>query len=115
MEMILSGRLHKGKEALDLGLVHQVAPNDQLSEAVKKTLDTVFRNPQYALSLAKRAVYASQDGTLEAGLREESHAFSQCFSNDFFSNLMVKQLREGTLTTTSDLPEWCHKKGGEGA
>ena len=67
------------------------------------------------LTLAKRAVYASQGGTFEAGQREESNAFSQCFSHDFFPNLMVKQLKEGTLTTTAEFPEWLHKKGGQGA
>jgi enoyl-CoA hydratase/carnithine racemase len=115
MDMILSGRLCKGREALDFGLVSRVAPKDQLSKEVEKLLAHLFRNPQYALSLAKRAVYASRGRTFERGLREESNAFSQCFSHDFFPDLMVKQLREGVLTTTAELPEWFHRKGRQGA
>jgi len=105
LEMILSGKLYKGKEAFEIGLVHSVAPPDQLLGAAERILEPVFRNPQHALSQAKKAVRSSARMTLAGGLRVESEAFSRCFGNDYFLRLMRRQLREGTLKTTAKLPK----------
>jgi enoyl-CoA hydratase len=106
MEMILSGKLYKGKEALEAGLVHSVVPPDQLLKEAERILEPVFRNPQHALSQAKKAVRASQNTTLTKGLQVESAVFSRCFSQGYFLDLMRKQLKEGTLKTTVKLPNW---------
>jgi enoyl-CoA hydratase/carnithine racemase len=106
MEMILSGKLYKGKEAFEAGLVHSVVSPDQLLKEAERILDPVFRNPQHALSQAKKAVRASQNTTLAKGLQVESAVFSRCFSHDYFLALMRKQLKEGTLKTTVKLPKW---------
>lgn len=105
MEMILSGKLYRGKEAFAIGLVHSAVPPDQLSAAAERILDPVFRNPQHALSQAKRAVRASARTTLAGGLRAESEAFGRCFATDYFPRLMRRQLREGVLKTTAKLPK----------
>jgi enoyl-CoA hydratase len=105
MEMILTGKLYNGTEACEMGLVHSVVPPDQLLKEVERILEPIFRNPQHALSQAKRAVRSSSRKTLADGLRVESEAFSRCFSNDYFLRLMRQQLREGTLKTTVRLPE----------
>ncbi len=105
MEMILSGKLYKGKEAFEIGLVHSVVPPDQLREAAERILEPVLRNPQHALSQAKRAVRASARMMQPGGLRVESQAFSRCFTNDYFLRLMRRQLREGTLKTTAKIPK----------
>jgi len=113
MEMILSGKLYKGKEAWEMGLVHSVVPPDQLLKEAERILGPVFRNPQYALSLAKRAVRASSQNNLAHGLRVESEAFSRCFTHDYFLRLMRQQLQEGTLKTTVRLPKqmFAERKG----
>ena len=103
MEMILSGRLYKGGEAAELGLVHLVVEAGRLEAGVEKLLLPILRQPQYALSLAKRAVLASTAGSLEEGLKAESHEFSRCFEHDFFPDLMRRQLAEGVLKTTADV------------
>jgi len=113
MEMILSGKLYAGKEACELGLVHRVVPPDELGDEAQKILEPIFRNPQYALSQAKRAVRSSQNGGLAEGLQAESDAFSQCFKQDFFAQLMQRQLREGTLKTTAQLPGRIQVQGKE--
>lgn len=110
MDMILSGRLHEGKEALDMGLVNYVAPRDELSKEVERILEYMFRNPQYTLTQAKKAIYASQGRVFAEGLRGEREAFSQCFTHDYFVNLMVKQLKEGVLTTTAKLSDWIYEE-----
>jgi enoyl-CoA hydratase/carnithine racemase len=110
MEMILSGRLYKGREACNLGLVHSVVYPDQLLKEAEKVLEPIFRNPQHALSQAKKAVRASLRNALAGGLRVESEAFSQCFLHDYFIQLMRQQLKEGTLKTTAQLPGWVFKE-----
>ncbi len=104
MEMILSGRLYKGKEAFQAGLVHSVVPSDQLLSEAERILEPILRNPQHAVSQAKRAVRAFSPGLAE-GLKAERKAFSRCFTHDYFLRLMRKQLREGTLKTTVQIPK----------
>ena len=106
MEMILSGKLYKGKEAFESGLVHSVVSPDQLLQEAERILEPVLRNPQHALSQAKRAVRASQNHSLARGLQVESEAFGRCFAHDTFLDLMRRQLKAGTLKTTVKLPEW---------
>ena len=113
MEMILTGKLYKGREAYEIGLVHSVAPSDQLLKEAGSLLEPIFRNPQHALIQAKRAVRASLQGPLAGGLRTERDAFSRCFSHDYFVELMCKQLKEGTLKTTVKLPAWVLEERGK--
>ena len=105
MEMILSGKLYKGTEAAQMGLIHLAVEPEALAAGVEELLKPVLRQPQYALSLAKRAVLASRSGSMEQGYREESEQFSHCFEHRFFPDLMVQQLREGSLETTADSSE----------
>ena len=91
MEMILSGHLYSGAEARDLGLIHRVTEPWDLVKETTAMLENIFRQPQYALSLAKLAVKASQCFDLPRGLAMESAEFSHCFESDFFKNLMREQ------------------------
>ncbi len=100
MEMILTGRLYPGPEALSIGLIHRVTEPENLVKETTEMLESIFRQPQYALSLAKLAVKGSQSFDLPLGLAMESAEFSRCFETDFFKNLMREQLEQGTLQTT---------------
>jgi enoyl-CoA hydratase/carnithine racemase len=113
MEMILSGKLYPGKEARDLGLIHNVVSHEKLFSKVTEILQTLLRNPRHALSQAKRAVRATQNQSLAEGLKVESDAFSQCFMQDYFVKLMRRQLKEGTLKTTAKLPDGIYQEGKE--
>jgi enoyl-CoA hydratase/carnithine racemase len=113
LQMILSGKLYSGQEAFELGLVHQVVPADSLASATAEMLASILRNPQHALSQAKRAVRAAQSGLFSAGLQAECEAFSQCFKHDYFKKLMCRQLVEGTLKTTLPLPGWIGREEKE--
>ncbi len=103
LEIILSGRLYKAAEAAELGLIHLAVGKDELESGVTKLLTPILRQPQYALSLAKSAVYAFQSGSLDNGLQVESDCFSQCFEQTYFVDLMNQQIDEGVLTTTEDI------------
>jgi enoyl-CoA hydratase len=105
MEMILSGRLCKGQEARDIGLVHQVVPREALLEEAGKLLEPVLRQPSYAVSCAKRAVHGCGKGPLAEGLEVEREQFGLCFEHDFFVDLMRQQLKDGMLKTTADVSQ----------
>lgn len=102
MEMILSGMLYPGEKATKMGLVHRVVDDETMEQGVEELLEPIFRNPQYALSLAKLAVKASQSGSMADGLVAEASLFSRCHDQSFFRDLMVEQLRSGALSTTAD-------------
>ena len=61
LEMIFSGKLYSGAQAAEMGLVHKAVEPDDLAAGVREMLEPVFRQPQYALSLAKRAAYRVAD------------------------------------------------------
>jgi enoyl-CoA hydratase len=113
MEMILTGKLYPAKEAHDLGLVHYVVSHEKRFSEVSEILQTILRNPQHALSQAKKAVRAAQNQPFREGLKVESDAFGQCFMQDYFVDLMRRQLKEGTLKTTAKLPDWIFQEGKE--
>lgn len=100
LQMILTGKLHKGLEAAELGLIHLCVSEGHLEEGIQELLTPVLRQPPYVLPLAKSAVYASGHGSTASGLLVESERFSRCFERGFFRDLMKKQLEEGSLKTT---------------
>ena len=113
MQMILSGKLFPGQQALDQGLVHLCVPDEDLAYECRKFMEPILKNPQYALSQAKLSVKAAQNNALAKGLERESEAFQRCFEHDFFSDLMCRQMKEGVLETTAELPDsLCNKCSG---
>jgi enoyl-CoA hydratase len=113
LEMILSGKLYPGKEAYALGLIQHVVAPERLYLEVTEILQMILRNPQHALSHAKRAVRAAQNRSPAEGLAIESDAFSRCFTQDYFVELRRRQLSEGKLPTTAKLPDGFYQKGKE--
>ena len=103
LEMILNGRLYGGADAEMMGLIHLCTNDSELEAGVDRLLKPILRRPQYALSLAKSAVYGSSAGSLETGLEIESERFSHCLEHDFFPDLMKEQLKTGVLTTTENV------------
>ena len=102
MEIILRGRLYTAREALTLGLVHQIVPPDNLETVAEEFLKPIFKNPQYALSKAKQAVQASQNLPMAEGLQVERNKFKECFGMDYFVPEIKRQIASGQMPTTSD-------------
>jgi enoyl-CoA hydratase/carnithine racemase len=96
-----------------VGLVHYVVSHEKRFSEICEILQTILRNPQHALSQAKKAVRAAQKQSFMEGLKVESDAFGQCFKQDYFIELMRRQLKEGTLKTTAKLPDWIFQEGKE--
>ena len=105
MQMILSGKLYSAEQAFDQGLVHLCFPDGDLEKQSRRFMNPILRNPQYAISQAKLSVKAAQNNGFSQGLEKESTAFQHCFKHEFFTDLMCKQMEEGVLETTSELPD----------
>jgi len=77
MEMILTGKGIKAKEALKLGLVNRVVPDGELENATLEICEILSRKSPVALSLCKEAVIKGYEMTLEEGLKNEIDLFGQ--------------------------------------
>jgi len=87
MEMVLTGVQVTAQEMADHGLVNRVVPTgEHLTEAVKLAKEVTARGP-IALRLAKQAVLASFETTLEEGLEMER--------KNFFLLFATEDMREG--------------------
>jgi enoyl-CoA hydratase len=75
LEMILTGELIDAKEALQIGLVHKVVPNKDLTEVTMKMAKEMASKGPIALRYTKEAVYKGMDMTLEQGLRLEADLY----------------------------------------
>jgi enoyl-CoA hydratase len=73
IDFILRGRICRPEEALEIGLVHEVAP-DALARAKALASQLAELSP-VAVAQIKRAVYQGAEVHLEAGLTIESEAF----------------------------------------
>ena len=71
MEMILAGRRLASHDALAMGLVSAVVPDDELTSAARATAHRIRSNAPLAVKLAKRAVLESFETSLSAGVRYE--------------------------------------------
>jgi enoyl-CoA hydratase len=87
MEMVLTGLQVTAQEMADHGLVNRVVPQgEHLTEAVKLAKEVTAHGP-IALRLAKQAVLASFETTLEEGLEMER--------KNFFLLFATEDMREG--------------------
>jgi 2-(1,2-epoxy-1,2-dihydrophenyl)acetyl-CoA isomerase len=81
-ELMMTGRLVKTDEALDLGLVHRVVSADQLDAEVN-ALATQFRDgPPIALAFTKRAIRRSLDLGRDAEFDYEVFAQTHCIQTE---------------------------------
>lgn len=82
MEIVLNGRFLSAEEALRFGLVNRVVPVERyLEEAIKLAAELAARAP-VALRMAKDAVNAVFEMSLQAGLDYERRLFYMLFSTE---------------------------------
>lgn len=72
MELAFTGRKVTAAVAMQIGLVNQVVPDDQLAAATKKLADKLAGLPTRAIGLTKRAINASWRADLETQLDYEA-------------------------------------------
>ncbi|MCH8284216.1 MAG: hypothetical protein IIC20_06525, partial [Chloroflexi bacterium] len=57
-------RIVSAEEALELGLVHEVVPHDELMERAMSLATELANGPQVAMRLMKRSIYNAAELTL---------------------------------------------------
>lgn len=74
-DLIFTGRTIDAAEALRIGLVNRVVEPEMLGEVTDELATQLANGPRDALALAKQAIDAGLDTTLEHGLRLEQDRF----------------------------------------
>jgi len=82
MEMILTGRPISAREALEWGLINRVVEEEKLEDEAMKLALEIARKSPLAVRMAKQAILAAQDVSLEHGLQFEQNAFILLFSSE---------------------------------
>ena len=71
LEMILTAERIDAREALRVGLVNRVVPQEELLPEAMKTAEKICRNAPLAVQAAKEAIYRGLEMPLAEGLRLE--------------------------------------------
>jgi enoyl-CoA hydratase len=75
LHLLLTGETIDAREALRIGLVSKVVPQDQLLADAEQLLRTILANGPVAVKLVIEAVHRGLEMTLEEGLELEADAF----------------------------------------
>jgi enoyl-CoA hydratase len=82
LQLLLTGDMIDPAEALRIGLINAVVPQDELLKYSEFWLAKVLANAPLAMSMVLEAVDRGVDPTLEAGLHFEASAFAVCCAAD---------------------------------
>jgi enoyl-CoA hydratase/carnithine racemase len=80
-EMFFLGDSIDAAEALRLGLVNWVVPDNELEDATRKLAERLRNAPPISIAAAKQAVYLSGSEDIEGMLRYEVEAQLRCFES----------------------------------
>jgi 2-(1,2-epoxy-1,2-dihydrophenyl)acetyl-CoA isomerase len=68
MDFLMRNRIVSGEEALNLGLVHEVVPPDQLQDRAMELAREIAAGPQIAMRFLKRSIYTAAETTFAHAL-----------------------------------------------
>lgn len=78
-ELVMTGRTITSEEALRIGLVDQVVPDEQLNEAVTSIANGIAKRSTVAVRLAKSLINSAFETPLDIGLHNEIRGFALTF------------------------------------
>ncbi len=81
-DLIYTGRMVGAREALDIGLVDEVVPAEDVYPAARKWAEQFANGPAVALAAAKAAIDGGLDVDLRSGLDLEATLFAGLFATD---------------------------------
>jgi enoyl-CoA hydratase/carnithine racemase len=81
-DLVYTGRFVKAREALEIGLVDEVVPADEVYARARAYVEPFTRGPALAYAAAKKAVDGGLDVDLRTGLDIESDLFAGLFATD---------------------------------
>lgn len=82
LELLLTGRVLDGKEALSFGLVHRLVPESDLKDEAERWGREIAQAGPIALAYTKLLVYRSLDLSLEESLLIESYTQALTFATE---------------------------------
>lgn len=82
MQMILTGKPIDADEALRIGLVNAVHPQDMMLEEAMSLAETIAAAAPLAVQAAKAAFRDGLDRTLDEGIAIEADRFAECFATE---------------------------------
>lgn len=81
-QMIYTGRNIKSDEALRIGLVNAVYPQDELRAQAKKLADTIAKNAPIAVRNCKKAINDGLQVDMDKAIVIEEKLFGDCFESE---------------------------------
>src|SRR3954469_20724665 len=94
-DLVFTGRHVGAEEALELGLVDAVVPDDEVYETALAMARKFAAGPPLALAAAKRAIDEGLDLPLNEGLQLESQLFADLFDTEDQKNGMASFVELG--------------------
>lgn len=82
LDLLLSARMIKAEEALQMGLINGIFPQSELLSKVEEYADLLMAQSPQAQALTLKAVYKGTDTTLSDGLDEEATDFRDVFKTE---------------------------------
>ena len=93
-QMIFTGQNIKAEEALRIGLVNAVYPQEELINEAKKLAQSIAQNSKNAVNLSKKAINKGLQVDIESGIKIEEELFGQCFDHRDQKERMKKFLEK---------------------
>jgi len=94
-DLIYTGRFVGAAEALEIGMVDELAAPDEVYAAARRWAEQFAEGPALALAAAKAAIDGGLDTDLGSGLRLESHLFASLFATEDAANGMRSFIDNG--------------------
>ena len=82
MDLILTGRMITAPEALQMGLISRVLPDDDLAEAAMTAAREIADYPRDIAMMARACANMAEQGGLESGLRFERQMYHALYRSD---------------------------------
>jgi enoyl-CoA hydratase len=94
-QMIFTGQNIKAEEALRIGLVNAVYPQNELLNEARKLALTIAKNGQNAVRNSKKAINDGLQLDIDKAIKIEEKLFGDCFQSDEQVDRMKKFLEKG--------------------
>lgn len=83
-ELTFTGAILDAQSSLELGLVNQVVPHDELMDETLEMAHRIAAGPPIAIKLAKRALRLGAEASLEVAYELEANLQATCLKTDDF-------------------------------
>lgn len=89
MEFALLGNQFDAREALAVGLVNRVVPENEMTAALGQWVRHLKSGPRFAYAKTKALLYSSLDNSFEEQVRLEESSFKECARTDDFAEGVI--------------------------